>query len=455
MSFYADLHIHSKYSRATSRDCDLENLTFWGRKKGITVIGTGDFTHPAWFAELKEKLVPAEPGLFRLRGDIETEVFKKLPAACLGQTRFMLSVEISTIYKKGDKTRKVHHLIYAPSLEKAEAINKKLGAIGNIRSDGRPILGLDSRHLLEIVMETGDDCFLVPAHIWTPWFSVLGSKSGFDSVAECYGDLADEVFAVETGLSSDPEMNWQVSDLDRYRLISNSDAHSPGKLGREATVFDTEINYYAMKKALETGAGYGGTAEFFPEEGKYHLDGHRDCGVCLHPDESRKHDGLCPACRRPLTLGVLYRVNELADRAAGERAPYAADFHSHIPLPEMVAETLQMGTASQKVSREYETLIENLGPELGILSHLPVDKISKHASSLVTEAVARMRRGEVIRQAGYDGKFGVIRLFREEELKTRPAETVQRNLPDTKPPVQARKKKKPQKAKSKTPADLL
>lgn len=424
MPFYADLHIHSKYSRATSRDCDLENLAFWGRKKGITVIGTGDFTHPAWFAELKEKLVPAEPGLFRLRADLEKAVSQRLPAACAGETRFMLSVEISTIYKKGDKTRKVHHLIYAPSFEKAAWINQRLDKIGNIRSDGRPILGLDSRNLLEIVTEAGEDCFLVPAHIWTPWFSVLGSKSGFDRVADCYGDLADKVFAVETGLSSDPEMNWQVSSLDRYRLISNSDAHSPPKLGREATVFTSEMNYYAMKKALETGQGYAGTAEFFPEEGKYHLDGHRDCGVCLHPDESRKHDGLCPACRRPLTLGVLYRVNELADRPAGQRAPHAAEFQNLIPLPEMVAETLQMGTASQKVSREYEGLIAGLGPELGILSSLPVADISKHASSLVTEAVARMRRGEVIRQAGYDGKFGVIRLFRDEELKTRPAETV-------------------------------
>ena len=255
MPFYADLHIHSKYSRATSKDCDLENLAFWGRKKGISVIGTGDFTHPAWIGEIKDKLVPAEPGLFRLRDDIDREVASRLPSSCRADTRFMLSVEISTIYKKGEKTRKIHHLIYAPTIAQAENINARLEKIGNIRSDGRPILGLDSRHLLEIVLEAGEDCYLVPAHIWTPWFAVLGSKSGFDSVTECYGDLAEHIFAVETGLSSDPEMNWRVSGLDRYRLVSNSDAHSPPKLGREACMFDTDLDYFAMRRALESGKG--------------------------------------------------------------------------------------------------------------------------------------------------------------------------------------------------------
>ena len=327
MRFYADLHIHSKYSRATSRDCDLENLAYWGRKKGITVIGTGDFTHPGWIAEIKDKLIPAEPGLFRLREDIEKAVFAKLPPSCRGTVRFTLSVEISTIYKKGDKTRKVHHLVYAPSIEKAEAINKKLGSIGNIRSDGRPILGLDSRHLLEIVLNAGDDCYIVPAHIWTPWFSVLGSKSGFDRVSECYGDLSEHIFAVETGLSSDPEMNWRVSHLDRYRLVSNSDAHSPQKLGREACVFETDMDYYAMRAALRTGKGYGGTAEFFPEEGKNHLDGHRKCETLLRPAESPKLNGLFPACKKPLTLGVMYRVEELADPGgAGPPPPPTARF---------------------------------------------------------------------------------------------------------------------------------
>lgn len=444
MRFYADLHIHSKYSRATSRDCDFENLAYWGRKKGITVIGTGDFTHPAWIAEIKEKLIPAEPGLFRLREDIEKAVFDKLPPSCRGPVRFMLSVEISTIYKKGDKTRKVHHLVYAPSIEKAEAINKKLGSIGNIRSDGRPILGLDSRHLLEIVLNAGDDCYIVPAHIWTPWFSVLGSKSGFDRVSECYGDLSEHIFAVETGLSSDPEMNWRVSHLDRYRLVSNSDAHSPQKLGREANVFETDMDYYAMRSALQTGEGYGGTAEFFPEEGKYHLDGHRKCEIRLWPEESRKLNGLCPVCKKPLTLGVMYRVEELADRPLASacpgvassgrhrplasacpeepppaRPPDAADFKSLVPLPEVISEIVGTGPASNKVERDYEQMLFKLGPELEILNYIPEDEIKKAGSSLLAEAISRMRRGQVIREAGYDGEYGKIKLFKDDELKQR------------------------------------
>ncbi|MFQ5983455.1 MAG: UvrD-helicase domain-containing protein, partial [Woeseiaceae bacterium] len=418
MRFYADLHIHSKYSRATSKNCDLENLAFWGQKKGISVIGTGDFTHPAWIGEIKDKLVPAEPGLFRLKDEIDKAVAGRLPASCRRATRFMLSVEISTIYKKGDKTRKIHHLIYAPTVEQAEIINSKLARIGNIRSDGRPILGLDSRHLLEIVLEAGEDCYLVPAHIWTPWFAVLGSKSGFDSIAACYGDLADHIFAVETGLSSDPEMNWRVSDLDRYRLVSNSDAHSPPKLGREACVFDTDLDYFAMRRALETGQGYGGTVEFFPEEGKYHLDGHRKCGVRLSPQESRSHDGLCPVCGKPLTLGVLYRVEELADRAENSKPDDTDEFVSLVPLPEVISETEQVGAASKSVAREYEGLLTKLGSELAILNDVPVEEIRSSApSSLIPEAIARMRACDVLREPGFDGEYGKIRLFREQELK--------------------------------------
>ena len=259
MRFYADLHVHSKYSRATSRDLDLEHLAHWAARKGIGVVGTGDFCHPAWAAELKDKLVPAEPGLFRLREDIEKGVAATLPASCRAGVRFMLEVEISTIYKKGDKTRKVHHLIYAPDFATMDRISERLGRIGNIKSDGRPILGLDSRDLVEITLESSSGAYLVPAHIWTPWFAALGSQSGFDSIADCYGDLSDHIFAVETGLSSDPPMNWRVSFLDRYRLTSNSDAHSPGKLGREATAFDCDMDYFALRRALETGAGYVGT----------------------------------------------------------------------------------------------------------------------------------------------------------------------------------------------------
>ena len=438
MRFFADLHIHSKYSRATSRDCDFENLAYWGRKKGITVIGTGDFTHPAWMSEIKEKLVPAEPGLFRLREDLEKKVFQRLPPVCRGATRLMLSVEISTIYKKGDKTRKVHHLVYAPSIETAEKINKSLSKIGNIRSDGRPILGLDSRHLLEIVLEASPECYIVPAHIWTPWFSVLGSKSGFDTVRECYGDLADHIFAVETGLSSDPEMNWRVSSLDRYRLVSNSDAHSPQKLGREASAFDTELSYFAIRSALETGKGFSGTVEFFPEEGKYHLDGHRKCGVRFRPEESRSHQGICPECKKPLTLGVMYRVEELADRFQGEKPSQAGDFKNLIPLPEIISEILDCGAASQAVAQNHEQLLAKLGPELEILNGLPLGEIGKSASPLVTEAISRMRQGKVIREAGFDGEYGKIKLFTEKELK---AKTTARVLFDSGEETAARPQK--------------
>ncbi|MBN1587074.1 MAG: AAA family ATPase, partial [Candidatus Omnitrophica bacterium] len=418
--FYADLHIHSKYSRATSKDCDLENLAYWGQKKGIQVIGTGDFTHPAWIEEIKSKLVPAEQGLFRLREDLERGIANRLPASCRGPVRFMLSVEISTIYKKGERTRKIHHLIYSPTVEQAEKINAKLGSIGNIRSDGRPILGLDSRDLLEITLESGgEDCYLVPAHIWTPWFAVLGSKSGFDSVAGCYGDLAGHLFAVETGLSSDPEMNWRVSDLDKYRLVSNSDAHSPSKLGREACLFETPMDYFSMRRALETGEGYGGTCEFFPEEGKYHADGHRKCGVQLSPKESRSHGGICPVCNKPLTLGVLYRVEELADRAPLERPAHTDAFRSIIPLPEILSEILGVGPGSKKVQQQYEKLLAKFGSEFHILNELPPEQLEKLQFSLLTEAIERMRQGRVIRQAGYDGEFGVIRLFDPEELKQR------------------------------------
>ena len=415
MSFFADLHIHSKYSRATSRNCDFEHLAWWAARKGIAVVGTGDFTHPAWFDEIRNKLVPAEPGLFRLRPEIEREVLQRLPLACRRPTRFLLEVEISTIYKKGDKTRKVHHLIYAPDLETAGRFRDRLGQIGNISSDGRPILGLDSRHLLEITLESGPDAYLVPAHIWTPWFAAMGSKSGFDSIEECYGDLSEHIFAVETGLSSDPPMNWRVSSLDKYTLVSNSDAHSPPMLGREACVFHTELDYFAMRKALETGQGYGGTMEFFPEEGKYHMDGHRSCGVCLEPDETRRHRGRCPQCGKPVTVGVMHRVESLADRPEGTRPENASPFQSLVPLPEIVSELEGVGPRSKRVEGRVSDLVARLGPELQILGSLPIEDFT--GDPLLLEAVDRLRNGNVRRQAGYDGEYGTIRLFDPEELK--------------------------------------
>jgi len=434
MRFHADLHIHSKYSRATSRDLDLEHLAYWARRKGITIVGTGDFTHPAWRAELKDKLIPAEPGLFRLRDDIESGLAPMLPAACQAPVRFMLSVEISTIYKKGDLTRKIHHLIYAPDFATADRIAERLARIGNINSDGRPILGLDSRHLLEITLEAGSGAYLVPAHIWTPWFAVLGSRSGFDSIVECYGDLANHVFALETGLSSDPPMNWRLSMLDRFRLVSNSDAHSPGKLGRETTLYDTDLDYFALRRALETGRGYVGTVEFFPEEGKYHLDGHRKCGVRTTPQETAANGGRCPSCGQPTTIGVLNRIEALADRTEDNAPPpaTAGEVVNLVPLPEILSEIAGSGPSSKTVERGYDRLIATLGPELSILKTLPIEDIARADSSLLAEAITRLRAGKVIRDAGYDGEYGVIRLFDDSELRRATAGGVLFDAPLTK-----------------------
>ena len=414
--FHADLHIHSKFSRACSKDCDIEHLSAWALRKGLTVLGTGDFTHPAWAAELRETLVPAEPGLFRIRPELERRLLRDSPPVCAGPVRFMLSVEISTIYRREERTRKVHHLIYAPSFEAAGKITTALAKIGNLASDGRPILGLDSRDLLDITLSADPGCFLVPAHVWTPWFAVLGSKSGFDAVQECYADLAGHIFAVETGLSSDPAMNWACSSLDPYRLVSNSDAHSPPMLGREATVFDTDLDYFAMAAALRTGNGLEGTIEFFPEEGKYHLDGHRKCGVRVDPEQTRALDTICPQCGKPLTVGVLHRIAELADRPAGFRPPGAAGFTSLVQLPEIVGEILATGPKSKKVAGEVGRLVAALGPELSILRETPLDELRRAGGSLLSEAIARLRRGEVIRDAGYDGEYGTIRLFQPGEL---------------------------------------
>lgn len=413
MFFYSDLHIHSKYSRATSKSCNLEELALWAQKKGLTLISTGDFTHPAWFEEIKEKLIPAGTGVFKLRPDIEKHLFQSTTPV-----RFLLSVEISTIYKKWDKTRKVHHVVFMPDLKTAEIFRQKLSAIGNIKSDGRPILGLDSRDLLEIALDSGENSFLIPAHIWTPWFSALGSKSGFDSIEDCYGDLSSHIFAVETGLSSDPEMNWRVSSLDKYRLVSNSDAHSPSKLAREATVFNTEPDYMSIMNALKTGDGYVGTVEFFPEEGKYHEDGHRKCNVCLSPEETIKLNGICPVCHKPMTIGVMHRVNELTDRREKTLIPpeTAGKVFSLVPLPEILSEIMQVGVSSKSVTYEYENLLQKLGSELSILREIPIDGISKAYSPLLGEGISRLRAGKVIKHPGYDGEYGVIRLFEPDEL---------------------------------------
>jgi len=408
MKFIADLHIHSRYSRATSKALDPDLLSLWARKKGISVIGTGDFTHPAWLKELKEKLVEAEDGLFRLNPDLEKEAKSELPRRCAGPTRFLLTGEISCIYKKNDKTRKVHHLILMPDIASVERFQKRLDRIGNITSDGRPILGLDSHDLLEETLEASDRAFFIPAHVWTPWFSLFGSKSGFDAIEECFEDLTPHIHCLETGLSSDPAMNRLISALDKYLLVSNSDAHSASKLGREANLFDTALDYPHMVKAMTEGKGFLGTVEFYPEEGKYHLDGHRKCQVRCNPRETGQHGGICPVCGKPMTVGVLNRIYDLADR---EEPVITKDVHSLIPLTEILSELLDCGPATKKVMTRYDLLLQDLGPELHVLMETPLTEIEKTGGGLLAEAIRRMREGRVIREAGYDGEYGRIHLF--------------------------------------------
>ncbi len=415
MKFLADLHIHSRYSRATSKGLCAENLFIWARKKGLTLLGTGDFTHPAWLEELKGKLIEAEPGLYRLSSTISNSLSSAVPESCQVQTRFILSGEISCIYKKDGKTRKVHHLLLMPSFESLERFNRRLAKIGNLGSDGRPILGLDSHNLLEIMLESDRASLLIPAHIWTPWFSIFGSKSGFDTLEECFGDLTSHIRAFETGLSSDPLMNRLLSGLDHLNLISNSDAHSAPKLGREATIFDTSLDYETVRTALTTGEGLNGTVEFFPEEGKYHLDGHRNCNIRYAPAQTEALNERCPVCGRPLTVGVLNRVMRLANR---ERPLLQKPFFSVIPLAEILSEIMNCGEGTRKVADQYERLIAEMGPELDILLTHPIESICSKGGSLLAEAISRMRRTQVIKDEGYDGEYGKIRLFKDGEIES-------------------------------------
>jgi uncharacterized protein (TIGR00375 family) len=419
MKFTADLHIHSHFSRATSPQLNLPHLHKWAQLKGLTVIGTGDFVHPGWLQELKNQLEPAEPGLFRLKEEFARSTQAEVPARCRAEVRFMLTVEISSIYKRGGKVRKVHNIIFAPSFAAAEKLQARLEAIGNIRSDGRPILGLDSRDLLEIALETDPLAFLIPAHIWTPWFSALGSKGGFDSIDECFADLTLEIFAVETGLSSDPPMNWRLNNLDRFVLVSNSDAHSPQKLAREANVFDTELSYPAIYRALKEkdDPGLIATLEFFPEEGKYHYDGHRVCKSRLHPRETMANNGLCPVCGKEVTVGVMARVEELADRQEGEKSARGRPYCNLIPLPEIIAEAKAQGVSSKSVMAVFDAMLAALGNELYILQDAPLADIERAAGSIVAEGIRRMRAGEVKIAAGYDGEYGTIKLFSQDDRK--------------------------------------
>ncbi len=413
MRFIADLHIHSRYSRATSSDLTPENLWKWAQVKGIHVVGAGDCIHPKWLDGLEAKLEPAENGFFRLKESVAAKVAPEVPLLCRGEVRFVLSTEISCIYKKGDKVRKIHNVVILSSFKAARDFQQKLDAIGNITSDGRPILGLDAKELLAIALACDPKTIFIPAHIWTPWFSVLGSKSGFDSIEECFEDLTPHIYALETGLSSDPRMNWRLKRLDNFILVSNSDAHSASKLGREANMFDTDFSYDGIYRALSDrkDKGFKATIEFFPEEGKYHFDGHAACKVRLHPKETIRNKGACPVCGKPVTVGVMARVEELADCPEGEKALRSRPYHSVIPLEEIIAETLGVGKASKKVQAKYWEVVSGLGPELDILLNKPLKDVARVGGDKLAEALDCMRKGKVSITPGYDGEFGIIKIF--------------------------------------------
>jgi DNA helicase-2/ATP-dependent DNA helicase PcrA len=412
MEVIADLHIHSHFSIATGREADLEHLDLWGRYKGVQVVGTGDCTHPRWLEDLAARLEPTVGGLYTLKPGLALPLDLADPHwEAVAPVQFIITGEVSTIYKKGGKVRKVHLLLVLSGLEAARQLSQRLGRLGNVASDGRPILGLDARFVLELVLEIDPQALVIPAHIWTPWFSVLGSKSGFDSLEECFEDSTAHIFAVETGLSSDPAMNWRVSHLDRFALVSNSDAHSPAKLGREANILHVPPVYAELARALRTREGLGGTIEFFPQEGKYHLDGHRHCGLRLEPEETKRLDGLCPHCGKPLTYGVMHRVMDLADRGRAERPADAKPFESLITLPEILAEVQGVKTGSKKVRQAYFRLLEKLGPELEILRRVPLEAVAREGGILLSHGIDRMRRGQVHIAGGYDGAYGEIHLF--------------------------------------------
>jgi len=416
MKLIADFHIHSRFSRATAHDITVENLNLWMKKKGINVLGTGDFTHPQWLKELKENLDPAEPGLYRYKKDDD---LKRI-------TRFILSTEISCIYSQGGKTRRIHHLILAPSFEVVDKINVALSWQGNLTSDGRPILGLSTIELSKLLFTISNEIVVIPAHIWTPWFSLFGSMSGFDSFEECFGkEWTPKIFAIETGLSSDPQMNWRLSQLDNVAIISNSDSHSVPKIGREANVFDTELSFNSLMEAIKSGipknyqkdkSKFLFTIEFFPEEGKYHYDGHRLCNVVLSPQESKKLNNICPKCHRPLTIGVMHRVEDLADRDENYIDPNRPPFKKLVPLEEILAEVLKTSPQSKKVQTEFERLIAIFDSELKILLNADLKDIEKESSFELAEAIKRVREGKLNIRPGFDGEYGKIKIFSENEV---------------------------------------
>lgn len=414
MKIIADLHIHSKYSRATSKDMEVTTLARYAAMKGINLLGTGDFTHPQYFAELRAALEPLGNGLFKLKEEKgDSPHFEKKGTVPF----FMLTAETSHIFSVKGKTKRVHVIISAPSFEVVEKINRFLARRGNIASDGRPIFGMHVKELVKACLDISPDVFFVPAHAWTPWFSVFGSMSGFDSIEECFEEEAGNIHAIETGLSSDPAMNWRISALDRITCISNSDSHSPSKIGREANVFDCKMDYREVLDVIRTGdpGRFLYTIEFFPEEGKYHYDGHRDCGVAFDPKTSRQHDFLCPKCGKKLTIGVMHRVEELADRPEGYKPMGKVPFRSAVPLSEIIASAIGKGVNTQAVTREYEKMIRALGPELEVLLDKSEDKIRRCADPRVAEGILNVRLGRVHVEPGYDGVYGKVGVFSDSE----------------------------------------
>ncbi len=422
MRYIADLHIHSKYSRACSPRLELENIAEGCRRKGVDIISSADFTHPKWFAGMKEKLVEAGNGLYELKKSPSNLTLEKGEA--VRQVYFLLSTEISCIYSKGGKVRRLHLVIFSPTMEVVEKINNKLATLGKLASDGRPILGLDAKELLKIVLEIDQRCMVIPAHAWTPWFAVFGSKSGFDSLEECFDELATHIYAIETGLSSDPAMNWRLSKLDNVILVSNSDAHSLEKIGREANVFeinDSVSNFYdeicrILKEKDKNKFLY--TIEFYPEEGMYHFDGHRACKIKMSPEETKKKKNICPVCKRPMTIGVMNRVDELADRPPGAKPKNFIPYKSLVGLDNTISEALGVaGKKTKAAVREYENLISKGGSELRILLDLSYNELSQITLPEIVEGIRRNREGKVKIEPGYDGVYGTVRLFSENEKK--------------------------------------
>lgn len=401
MEFIADFHIHSKYSRATSRNMDIKHLAEWAKLKGITLMGTGDFTHHLWLEELKHTLEDCGNGLFKY-----ADIY------------FMLTAEISSIYSKNGKGYRIHNLIFAPSFAAVDKINQVLLSRGaNLSSDGRPIIGIAAAELARIVFDIDENCMVVPGHIWTPWFSVFGSMSGFDKIEDCFEEQTPKIFALETGLSSDPAMNWRLSALDRFTLISNSDSHSPQKIGREANVFNCDLDYKTIREVLKTKdkKRFLYTIEFFPEEGKYHYDGHRLCNIRWSPQETKAHNGKCPECGKPVTVGVVNRVEKLADRPEGFKPDNAIPFKNLIPFSEIIAEARGVGKTSINVERDYLNYLPKFGTEFNILLKASKEELLKSLPPKVVEGVLRVRAGKVNIKAGFDGEYGIISIFDDNE----------------------------------------